>query len=421
MLILHVAGGLPDGADSTTTTTVGAALDPARIVADRLRARPATHLLTVAAGEAPLGNALANFAGPNVTVDGQRLLEVSSDDAVAVPSRPLDVVAAELAGDLCATNIRLHAADAAGAVRAKAPLTLEVGDPATIASPAAAATDGEGNLRWRLRSPLGAPLHVSIGDPAAGGKDRVLLCLQSDKTLPVSTTGATLRLEEIVAGAAVVCEMRSVATGAALNLSYGMLAGDVPCSAAVSPAALIAVMGEPVTHCLRVTNPNAVPVSNVVVSAAALGLSADASWTLTEALAPGATAERRVVVLVGRAVAVAVTATGRAADVEVTASAGGSVTPAPVALKVDRTLAADGPVPCAGPVNWCLTVTNTGGTYLDQISVRDAGISATPLSLPGRLAPGERTALGGLEAAHAAALTRPPSPLHERSMRWANR
>lgn len=407
VLVLHVAAALPGSADATTTTQPGAALDPARAVADRLRARPATHLLTVAAGHAELAEALKVFAGPNVTVDGTRLTDVSTDDVVTVPTRDLDAVAAEIAGDLCATDIRLHATDAAGAGRTGAPLTLEVAGGATVATPVAPSTDGAGNLRWRLRSPFGTTFSATIADPATSGTDRTLICAQGGAPVSVTATDAARRLDGLVAGKGVVCELRNVATSASLTLSYGIEAGDSACGNEM-PAALVAVMGDPVSHCLRLTNPNRSPVTDVVVGAIALGLSADAKWVLGEPLAAGATVERRIVVPAGRSLVVDVTASGRLGDTEVIATASGSVTPAPPALTVDRAGPGDGAMPCPGAgLTWCVTVTNTGGTYLEQLSVRDAALSEGALALTGRLAPGEKAALGGTEAINGAVISHP--------------
>ena len=46
-------------------------------------------------------------------------------------------------------------------------------------------------------------------------------------------------------------------------------------------------------------------------------------------------------------------------------------------------------------VDWCTTIINKGGTFLDEISVTDPAVLPTPLTVTGRLAPGESITVHG--------------------------
>jgi uncharacterized repeat protein (TIGR01451 family) len=167
-------------------------------------------------------------------------------------------------------------------------------------------------------------------------------------------------------------------------------------------------MTDTVVHCLTVANEGGRPLDHVVVRSPGLdatGLGGP-GWTIDQ-LAPGAQATRRVEAPLDGLLSTTVSATADDAGQAQQVSLDVVVQARPAALSVTRALAgADDPTcdhpldrPSVGEhVSWCLTVTNTGGTFLGDVSVTDLALSATPIILPGRLAPGTSTTASGAGA-----------------------
>jgi uncharacterized repeat protein (TIGR01451 family) len=414
VLILHVAATGPTAADGSASTT---SLEPATPggsatqLASAVAGRPATRLLTVA----PVATGLAG--APGTVVDGARLVE-PTDRVLLVPSRPLAEVAGEVASDLCATAVRLSAADAAGLSRAGAALTVRP-DRGTVATPAPATTDSTGAIVWRIRAPLGTPFTATVVDGGSPGGDQTLLCAQDGASLVAGDTALTIT--GITPGRKVTCELRAVASSARtapLTLAYTVAEGDLPCGTG-APAALVTTAGTLLTHCLTLTAGDA-PVSEVAVTAPALGVSGVATWQ-PGLLRAGTQATHRVVSEASRPLSVDAAATGTLGDTAVNASGSGTVSLAPAALTVERWYAPTDPTSCrdgaAAPTAttdaWCVAVSNTGGTHLDELSVQDAALAAEPLALAGRLAPGARTVLTPkpVTPSSSAAALDPPGPM----------
>jgi uncharacterized repeat protein (TIGR01451 family) len=164
-----------------------------------------------------------------------------------------------------------------------------------------------------------------------------------------------------------------------------------------------------VVHCLSVSNEGGRPLDHVVVRSPTIGLgsegaAASPAWTIDE-LAPGEHAGRRIEVPVDGLVSATTTATADDDGRRQQAEADVVVQVRPAALTVSRVFASPSDPACGtplaspavgDPVSWCIAVTNTGGTFLRDITVSDAAVSADPIAIPGTLEPGgSASARGG--------------------------
>lgn len=381
------------------TNGPGPAEEPAAAIAAELESRPRTRLLAVGTGAAAdLGTELAALAGPDVAPFGARTLDVARDDVVLVPDEAGLVAALdELGRGLCATRIEVAALDSSTAPpspRAGLGLALGVtGDgSSTTVAPAAGTlvTDSRGLAAWQVGVAPGTTTSLTLLDASAPSGGRSLTCLGADG---VATSGSSTHLvvTGVPAGADLRCQLRLLDESRPLRLRLVPFPGDVSCPDDLTGlvALTAAPIGSPITYCLELVNEGRSTAYGVQVDVPGL-TPVGGAWVFETELPPTARAQQRYVTTLDGPAPIEATATAQGTA---GATAGAFVGLVPPAVSTEKL--APGDPACGDPVEsprGCYRVTNTGGSWLDQLNLVPASMD-TPLSLERRISPGEAVLL----------------------------
>ena len=426
LVVVHIASAGPsrrllDGAPTTSSE------DPADIVAaataaDGVRSRPNTHLYGVAidTAEPALAKEWAAVAGPEAVVHGSRPLVGATDDVISVTSWALlpEAIAA-LSQSLCTTNVEFT-------VLAAADGSQPAGDAAISLSPRADATgvtlvrseaqqrsDAAGHLRWSFAAPNASPFSIEVADDnAAPSERRSALCSDFRGVLPtVGGQGGKLVIQGLLPGTDVRCELRltdATPAPSSLTLRHTAATNEPAECTGDSARSLIGVavgtIGQVVDHCLAVTNNGSTALQGVHVEASGLGLTGPTVWVLEAPLAPGQTVVRHISRTLMSAEDIEAVATVAPATATPRASAIASHQVLPPELEVERSLSSADRAECGDSTpqiatgqdtSYCYTVSNRGGTMLDNISINDPAIGAEALKAPKVLGPGQSATVVG--------------------------
>ncbi|MPY94495.1 MAG: hypothetical protein GEV08_15980, partial [Acidimicrobiia bacterium] len=360
---------------------------------------------------------MAAIAGPDIVAAGNRAVDVARDDVVLVagPAGPAAVLT-EIGSGLCATNVQVNAIDSATeppAPRAGVNLALGNAPGAATApvSPAGGAqlTDAAGLAAWQVGVAPGTVTTLTLENPGAPAGTRSFTCLGADGVRTFGN-GANLVIDGVPAGADLDCQLRLLDESKPLRVRMVPFPGDVTCPEDLAGlvALTAAPLGSPVTYCLEIVNEGKRTAVGVQVDVPGLD-PAGPAWIVDTELAPAARARQRYVTTLQGPGPVGAVARAQGMTGDETGAYVGVLPPAATVEKLGPGDPACGP-PEESP-RGCYRVLNTGGSWLDQVSVVPT-FAAVPLSIERRIAPGEAALLfpaDDLEG-HPAPPPPPPQP-----------